>query len=64
MPSIRQLHELADRRMYIAKRNGGGIQYDLGDAEIPMRFTKRRRAADGRAPASRRIRCGSPPATG
>lgn len=64
MPNIRQLHDLADRRMYIAKRNGGGIQYDLGEAEIPMRFTKRRRAGDRRPRPTDAAAAESPPVTG
>ena len=46
MPSVRQLHDLADKRMYIAKVGGGGIISEPGPDVQPMTFAKRRRKTD------------------
>jgi hypothetical protein len=47
MPTMRQLHDLADKRMYVAKRRGGGVQMDL-DAQGggTMYFGRDRREGD------------------
>ena len=50
MPTVRQMHDLADRRMFIAKAAGGGIRMDDGPDAVPLSFAKRRRRTDrGRA---------------
>jgi len=43
IPSVRQVHDIADKRMFIAKATGGGIRFDSGADDEPMTFMKKRR---------------------
>ncbi len=55
IPTVRQLHDIADKRMFYAKGAGGGVRFEDGPDDEPMTFIKkRRRKADGGGGAAAR----------